>query len=215
MDNSIYRKGLAVVLIMALIIMTFLGVKIAGKEINTEESGSTINDEGNNQELKAEKKDMEQKIGFMAGADKSPIFVDVDGAVKNPGVYELTQGDRVNDAIDKAGGLSEDAYTRNLNKARLLEDGEKIYIPDKSEQFVENNTVTLYNTGEDNLININTATKEQLMALNGIGEAYAERIIEYRKKSKFSSIEEIKNVKGIGEKTFDKIKDSITTGYQP
>lgn len=213
MDNSIYRKGLAVVLIMALIIMTFIGVKIAGREISTNESGNVINDEGHNQELKTE--DMGQKIGFADIKDKSPIFVDVDGAVKNPGVYELTQGDRVNDAIDKAGGLSEDAYTRSLNKARLLVDGEKIYIPDKSEQFVENNTVALYNTGEGNLININTATKEQLMALNGIGEAYAERIIDYRKKSEFSSIEEIKNVKGIGEKTFDKIKDSITTGYRP
>lgn len=192
MNNSIYKKGLAVVLIIALIVMASLGIKLSGKE---NEIIYTSSSEMKNKDT--DKESTEEEL--------SCIYVDIDGAVNNPGVYEFTEGDRVIDAIDKAGGLKDTAYTKNLNKARKLVDGEKIYIFDEGE-----NTLDLYNDGNDGKININTASKDNLMSLPGIGEVYAQRIIDYRSVKVFSSIEEIKEVQGIGDKIFEKIKDSIT-----
>ena len=191
MNNSIYNKGFAVVLIIAIIIMTALGIKLSGKEkeINfTNYSDNEQNGEAHNNE---------EKEAF--------IYVDIDGAVNNPGVYELYEGSRVIDALNKAGGLKETAATQNLNKARKLTDGEKIYIYEEGEaEFIDHNIIG------STLININTASADSLMTLPGIGEVYAKRIIDYRSGKKFTSIEEIKNIAGIGNKTFDKIKELIT-----
>ncbi len=192
MNNRVYKKGLAVVLIIALLIMTGIGIKLSSKK---EEMAFMDNKDFKN-EKEVEKDDFN---GF--------IYVDIDGAVNKPGVYQLKSGDRVNDAIDKAEGLKEDAYTKNLNKARILVDGEKIYILTKSE--IENVT-----NSSNNLININTANNNDLMSLPGIGEVYANRIVDYRNNKTFGSIDEIKNIEGIGDKTFDKIKDLITIGGQ-
>lgn len=193
MNNSIYKKGLAVVLIIALIVMATLGIKLSVKE---------------NEIMYISSPDMTNNDTNLDNAEEelSCIYVDIDGAVNNPGVYEFTEGDRVIDAINKAGGLKDTAYTKNINKARKLVDGEKIYIFDEGEYTLQD----LYNDGNEGKININTATKDNLMSLPGIGEVYAQRIIDYRNGKLFSSIEEIKEVQGIGDKIFDKIKDSIT-----
>ncbi len=194
MNNSIYKKGLAVVLIIAIIIMTFLGIKLSGKEKEIAFTNYSIID--TNEEK--EEPNVEVK-GF--------IFVDIDGAVINPGVYEFIEGSRVIDAINKAGGLKEKALTQNLNKARKLIDGEKIYIYQEDE-------IEMIESGDNGgLININTASVDSLISLPGIGEVYANRIIEYRNKKMFNSIEEIKNIQGIGDKTFEKIKDLITINW--
>lgn len=192
MNNSIYKKGLAVVLIIALIVMASLGIKLSGKE---NEIKYTSSDHMTNNNTVT---DPEEEL--------SCIYVDIDGAVNVPGVYEFSEGDRVIDAIEKAGGLKDNAYTKNLNKARKLIDGEKIYIFEEG----ENISLDLYNAGNEGKININTASKDKLMSLPGIGEVYAQRIIDYRSRKFFSSIEEIKEVQGIGDKIFEKIKDSIT-----
>jgi len=183
MNNSVYKKGLALVLIIAIIIMIYIGSKLSGRE---------------------------QEIVFTNPADNEAesneseyIYVDIDGAVNNPGVYTLLEGSRVIDAINMAGGLKEGAYTQNVNKARKLTDGEKIYIPSEGDMDAEN-------LQTNSLININTAPAELLMTLPGIGEVYAKRIIEYRNNKRFNSIEEIKNIQGIGDKTFEKLKDLIT-----
>ncbi|WP_312699496.1 ComEA family DNA-binding protein [Sedimentibacter sp.] len=192
MNNRIYKKGLAVVLIIALLIMAYLGIKLSSKEKSiafSENIGQGI--VANNAE---EKK-------------SECIFVDIDGAVNCPGVYELRDGCRVNDAIVMAGGLTDTAYTKNLNKARLLVDGEKIYVLNDEE-------INEVNSENSKLININTASKEVLKTLPGIGDAYAQRIIDYRSKKSFGSIEEIKQISGIGEKTFEKMKELITIGEQ-
>ena len=136
---------------------------------------------------------------------KGSIFVDVCGAVETPGVYELPAGSRVFEAVRMAGGLLGDAREDAVNQAALLEDGQQIYIPKEGEiPSVEEGSVS------DGLVNINTADIEELTTLPGIGEAKAADIIAYREEhGSFSSIEEIKEVNGIKDAVFEKIKEKI------
>ena len=199
MNNSIYKKGLAVVLIIAIVVMACIGIKLSSKENEIYYTKSSENEDKlkNNSDIE-EKEEKDELIA---------IYVDVDGAVNNPGVYKLVTGDRVIDAIEKAGGLKDTAMTKNLNKARKLTDGEKIYILEEGENT---DFSPLYNEENEGKININTDSKDILMTLSGIGEVYAQRIIDYRNNKRFASIEEIKQIQGIGDKTFEKIKDEIT-----
>lgn len=151
------------------------------------------------------------------------IFVHVSGAVNNEGIVELKADSRVSDAIEKAGGVKEEAYTEEINLAYKLEDGMKIHIPTKQEKQQSANTqVIITSSGvveneeqkektKQKKVNINTATQTELETLSGIGTSTANKIIAYRKeKGRFKKIEDIKNVSGIGEAKFDKIKDYIT-----
>lgn len=145
------------------------------------------------------------------------VTIDVGGEVINPGVYELKNGDRINEALVAAGGLSaradRDWVEKNLNKAEKLVDGQKIYIPNQAESEklkVEGNKILGSSTTEIKIVRINTATIEQLDTLTGIGSAIAQRIIDYREKNGgFKNVEELKLVSGIGDKLFEKIKDEI------
>ncbi len=208
MGKDIYKKGLILLAIIVIAVITVLGYLIESKDNNEvlpyEESG-TVDDKSDEETGTDEK----EKVSL--------IVVDINGAVKKPGIYELNEGMRVNDAIDAAGGFTEDVnsdyVSKNINKARILRDEEKIYIPciedDISlieENIADNNANINTFNGK---ININTASKEQLITLKGIGDAFAQRIIDYRNDKKFSNIEDIKNVKGIGDKTFEQIKDYI------
>jgi competence protein ComEA len=141
------------------------------------------------------------------------VTIDVGGEVINPGVYELKSGDRINEALVAAGGLSakadRDWVEKNLNKAEKLVDGQKIYIPKVGEE-IKNDQVLGKTTIETKIVRINTATAEQLDTLTGIGPAIAQRIIDYRTKNGgFKNVEELKLVSGIGDKLFEKIKDEI------
>lgn len=171
------------------------------------------------------------------------IYVDIKGAIKNPGVYKVDEDTIVNEVIEKAGGLLENADTSIINLARRVEDGDLIIIYTEEEvansNILEKETVIKVvdnecvcpniqndgcindeitgNIGSDNdieenkIININTATLDELMTITGIGEAKANAIIEYRKEhGKFNTIEDIMNVSGIGESLFAKIKNYIT-----
>lgn len=152
------------------------------------------------------------------------FFVYVCGKVKTPGVYEMADGDRIIDAINKAGGVLNNADLSTLNLAEKVKDEMKIYVPDKNEnhensvnintsQSVKDNIVSsnLSKSTQSNKININNASKAELETLPYIGEVLADRIIEYRQKNgRFKSLEEIKNVEGIGEKRYEAIKDLIT-----
>lgn len=154
---------------------------------------------------------------YAAIEEKSMIMVDVAGAVINPSVVALPEGSRIFEAVRKAGGLTEQADTRSTNQAEILVDGQKIYIPTKQELSEEYGKADIsVFSGQDktlrpSLININTADSETLQQLSGVGPATAEKIIDYRNQNgKFTSIEEIKNVSGIGDKTFEKFKNKIT-----
>lgn len=141
--------------------------------------------------------------------EASKIFVQVSGAVNSPGVYELNADDRVFLAIEAAGGLREDADDAGLNQAAFLEDGQKIYVytvDEAKEQEAERVT----SDSKEHLLNINTATKEELMTLSGIGESKAESILQYRTEhGGFSSIEDLKNISGIKDGVYQKIADQI------
>lgn len=144
------------------------------------------------------------------------LLIHICGAVSNPGVYELAEGERICHAIEQAGGFTRQADENYLNQAQKLTDGMRIYIPTKEEtsQIPKDNLLQsqeLRQVSESERININTATIAQLCSLPGIGEGKAQSIITYREeKGKFSSIEEIMNVEGIKEGLFEKIRDSIT-----
>lgn len=144
------------------------------------------------------------------------IKVHISGQINKEGVYEVKEGDRLDDLIKQAGGLSPDADSNSLNLAMKLEDQMKIYIPNKNEILNENSTNTDQlvskpdSISENGKININTASKEELMTLPNIGDKRAQAIIEYRDTKKFETIEEIKNVTGIGEKFYQAMQDLIT-----
>lgn len=134
---------------------------------------------------------------------EEPVCVHIKGEVVAPGYYELEVGSRVKDVILMAGGETQTADLSAVNIARKLVDGEEIVVPG-------NHSVTT-SAKESHLININTADMYQLTKLEGIGESLATAIIAYRVENEgFKTIEEIKNVKGIGDAKFDKIKDNIT-----
>lgn len=134
------------------------------------------------------------------------IFVQVGGAVNKPGVYQIKEGTRIYEVVNLAQPTA-DADMDSLNLVQKLTDGQKIVVPSKTR--ANSSSVSSQTTG--NLININTADISELDRLPGIGPAFAQRIIDYRNTNgPFKSIEEIKNVPGIGEKKFSQIKDLIT-----
>lgn len=136
--------------------------------------------------------------------DIAYIFVYVCGAVNREGVYELPSGSRVYQAIEVAGGFREDADTKAVNQAEILEDEEQLYIPMIGEEYAPVSE-------EEGKININKASKEELMTLPGVGESRADSIIKYREDvGPFHSIEDIMQVSGIKEGLFEKLKDLIT-----
>lgn len=143
------------------------------------------------------------------------IYVYVCGAVENPGVVEVPAGARVFEAIEKAGGMTADAADFAVNQASILEDGQQITVPTLEEAagWTAEESVRDFGSGEadsEKKVNINQAAAEELMTLPGIGETKAAGIIEYRESAGgFQSIEEIKNVSGIGEAVFMRIKDRI------
>jgi len=147
------------------------------------------------------------------------IKVYITGEINNSGVYELKKGSRVIDLIKLAGDLTKDGDLNAINPARTLRDGESITIPKKvlvnslTEEDAPSNNLSTSQSGKtkEGLININKASKAELMELYGIGDVKAQAIIDYREENgSFVSIEDIKEVPGIGDKTFEKIKDKIT-----
>lgn len=141
------------------------------------------------------------------------IFVYICGEVKNPGVYELPSGSRIYQLVEKAGGMKKKADAGAVNLAEALMDGQMIRIPEQSEPGQQTVSAASESTGSgtDGKININTASREQLMTLAGIGETKADQIIAYRTDNgAFQKIEDIMQVAGIKEGLFEKIKECIT-----
>ena len=140
--------------------------------------------------------------------EEEEITIHIIGEVKYPGIVILKTGQRIIDAIDAAGGETEEADLNKINLAQLLSDGDKIYVPSINDNEIEEYKDT---TSRSSTVNINIATLEELTSLPGIGESTAQRIIDYRKQNgKFKTIDDLKNVSGIGESKFNNLKEKIT-----
>lgn len=185
--------------IIIIILILGLGALFLTKDNLSFDNVPKIESLRKNKDYKDDKKD-ENKSENESDFGDSEIEVHIDGRVKNPGVYKIKKGTRLQDLIDEAGGLLDDAKTSNLNLARKLKDEEKITIKSY-----------LGKDEEDSKININTASKDMLTSIPGVGSKMADKIIKYRQEHPFNTIEDLLNITGIGKKKFEEIKLYITT----
>lgn len=221
---SYYKKYLILVFCLLLLAAS----TIAFFKLNNEKTEVEDNFVANNEIITKE-------VNEVAKQEEVKLYFDIKGSVKKPGVYEFTQGNRIIDAINKAGGLTKNATTNNLNLSKKLTNEMVIYVFSKNEltttkafeqvkniaeckcetievnNCVDKNTTNESPNNETTKININTDSKEKLMTINGIGSSKADAIIEYRTKNgNFKTTEDIINVSGISKTIYDKIKDTIT-----
>ena len=217
------KQRITLITIIAIIILGiayYAYTSKANEEFNVEKQKLEIS-ESNNENKNGENETQDESL--------EKIIVHISGAVNNEGIVELEEKSRVADAIEKAGGVTENAYMKDINLATKLEDGMKIYIPTKEEAELEKSNGNIggvvtnpengksTNIGEsvavketNKKVNINTATKGELDTLPGVGESTANKIISYREENgKFNSIEEITEVSGIGDSKYEQIKDLI------
>ncbi|ORO40127.1 competence protein CelA [Streptococcus oralis subsp. tigurinus] len=141
------------------------------------------------------------------------ITVDVKGAVKSPGIYDLPVGSRVHDAVQKAGGLTDEADSKSLNLAQKISDEALVYVPTKGEEATSQQAAsgTSPSTSKEKKVNLNKASLEELKQVKGLGGKRAQDIIDHREANgKFKSVDELKKVSGIGAKTIEKLKDYVT-----
>ena len=173
------------------------------------DSGITVNGET------TEGHDTEINQEDLNGYSHSIMYVDISGEVITPGVYEVTDGTRLFQVIEMAGGLTEDADVDSLNRAEIVYDGQKIIVSSGGNINTGNQVNENENSGKKGItngkVNLNLADSATLQTIPGIGPSKADRILEYRSTSgRFKRIEDIMNITGIGEKTFESIKDYIT-----
>ena len=176
------------------------------KETNLQaEVAAVSKDSSSEKEIKKEEKE--------ESPEQDLITVDVKGAVKSPGIYDLPVGSRVHDAVQKAGGLTDEADSKSLNLAQKVSDEALVYVPTKGEEAVSQQTAsgTTASTSKDKKVNLNKASLEELKQVKGLGGKRAQDIIDHREANgKFKSVDELKKVSGIGAKTIEKLKDYVT-----
>jgi len=212
------------VFMMILSLFTACGKNKETFELSASQDDMQSVDEGFNGSIRedipnknSEKNDFDDEIktsNSLKNDINNKIFVHVCGYVKNPDVYELDNGARAIDAIKLAGGFLKDAKKDYINLAAILNDQDKLYIPSKkymSDGEILSDNGNNMSTGSNKMININTANKDELMRLSGIGSSRADDIINYRQNNgRFKKIEDIMQVSGIKKAMFEKIKDEIS-----
>lgn len=176
------------------------------KETNLQaEVAAVSKDSSSEKEIKKEEKE--------ESPEQDLITVDVKGAVKSPGIYDLPVGSRVHDAVQKAGGLTDEADSKSLNLAQKVSDEALVYVPTKGEEAASQQVAsgTTASTSKDKKVNLNKASLEELKQVKGLGGKRAQDIIDHREANgKFKSVDELKKVSGIGAKTIEKLKDYVT-----
>lgn len=179
------------------------------EEKDMEEMHVTAESENRKKEDPVDTVGMETPVPEISELPKE-IFVDVCGAVKNPGVYSMSPDSRVFQAVEAAGGFLPEAAANMINQALPLSDGQQIYVPTTEEAEETKLNPTAEANEDSGKVNLNTADSEILQTLTGIGAAKAQAILAYREEhGGFSSVEELMNVPGIKESTFSNIKDKI------
>ena len=203
-----FLKQRKIVIIIAILVIILIGRKIYDSNHFEEANSEEILVKDKKESIKKD----EEEEDIMA--------VHVTGEVKKPGVVKVKEGSRIEDIIEAAGGLTENADTTNINLAYMVEDGMKIRIPSSNEEDIEENYISVDSgkrvimSDESNnsslIVNINTANETELEQLPGIGPSISSKIVDYRNQNgKFKNIEDIKNVTGIGDSKYEKIKDFI------
>lgn len=211
--------GLVIITIIIFIVSIFLYKQKSSNAFKEEYMTEIFEEESNDNMEYTETLEEDTTIINEDSIDRNKIIVEIKGEVEKPDVYQLEEGSIIKDLIDMAGGVTEEADLSRINRAEELLNHELIIIGninDETESSVVQNNSTYSSNGNNSdkvstLININTADLEQLKEITGIGNIKAQSIIDYREANGgFKSLEELKNVDGIGDKTFEKIKEQIT-----
>ena len=198
-----------------IVICTGLGLFVGGFFLLKPAPQTPVKETNLQAEVAAVSKDSvsEKEVKKEEPLEQDLITVDVKGAVKAPGIYDLPVGSRVNDAVQKAGGLTEQADSKSLNLAQKVSDEALVYVPTKGEEAASQQTGsgTASSTSKEKKINLNKASLEELKQVKGLGGKRAQDIIDHRESNgKFKSVDELKKVSGIGAKTIEKLKDYVT-----
>ena len=198
-----------------IVICTGLGLLVGGFFLLKPAPQTPVKETNLQAEVAAVSKDSvsENEVKKEEPVEQDLITVDVKGAVKAPGIYDLPVGSRVNDAVQKAGGLTEQADSKSLNLAQKVSDEALVYVPSKGEEATSQQTGsgTTPSTSKDKKVNLNKASLEELKQVKGLGGKRAQDIIDHREANgKFKSVDELKKVSGIGAKTIEKLKDYVT-----
>ncbi len=197
-----------------IVICTGLGLLVGGFFLLKPAPHTPVKETNLQAEVAAVSKDLStEKEVKEEPVEQDLITVDVKGAVKSPGIYDLPVGSRVNDAVQKAGGLTEQADSKSLNLAQKVSDEALVYVPTKGEEAASQQAGSGVpsSTSKDKKVNLNKASLEELKQVKGLGGKRAQDIIDHREANgKFKSVDELKNVSGIGAKTIEKLKDYVT-----
>ena len=198
-----------------IVICTGLGLLVGGFFLLKPTPQTPVKETNLQAEVAAVSKDSstEKEVNKEEPLEQDLITVDVKGAVKAPGIYDLPVGSRVNDAVQKAGGLTEQADSKSLNLAQKISDEALVYVPTKGEEVASQQTAsgTVSSTSKEKKVNLNKASLEELKQVKGLGGKRAQDIIDHRETNgKFKSVDELKKVSGIGAKTIEKLKDYVT-----
>ena len=197
-----------------IVICTGLGLLVGGFFLLKPTPQTPVKETNLQAEVAAVSKDLStEKEVKEEPVEQDLITVDVKGAVKSPGIYDLPVGSRVNDAVQKAGGLTEQADSKSLNLAQKVSDEALVYVPTKGEEVASQQIAsgTTSSTSKEKKVNLNKASLEELKQVKGLGGKRAQDIIDHREANgKFKSVDELKKVSGIGAKTIEKLKDYVT-----
>ena len=208
--KELLKKNISIIIMLVAILI--IGIVLYKKEEGTHDVQNIFDEIENNI----------NEVENVVTEETKKIAVHITGEVKKSGVIYLKEGSRIIDAIEKAGGTTKNADLGKVNLAYVLQDGQKVYIPNKKnnasvyisedsgQDVIDNGNTNTKTENKRKKININTANKEELQSISGIGPALAEKIVSYRNTNgKFKKVEDLKNVNGIGESKYKNIKDSI------
>ncbi|GHP15061.1 competence protein CelA [Lentilactobacillus fungorum] len=231
-DDYLYQILIGLVSVIVIFMFVIGGLILKGGSKATVDDTTSISETATSQSSTSQMTSQESTRQMATSSSGTQqMYVDVKGAVKNPGVYQINANMRVVDAIHLAGGYNRSADRKQINLAQKLSDQQVIYVPIRGEKHAPNTSTMTPQSGAESTgsdtgeagssttatsgqsgeqINLNTADKAKLQELSGIGDKKADQIIAYRQAhGQFKKIEELKDVPGFGDKTFDNLKSSI------
>ena len=208
-------KQYKLALVIALIGLVIAGFMMLQREQKQENNIQQLMEQTSYSSSSTTEKSKQRSESDQGDKSEGMVTVDVKGAVKKPGVYQLESSSRVHDALLKAGGMTDEADLKSINQAQKLVDEAVVYVAKVGENVVDvttnTNASTATSQAKAGLVNLNTATEADFQTISGIGQKRAQDIIAYREANgKFKSVDDLKNVTGIGAKTLEKLKEYVT-----